>query len=72
MVNGAVTGKGKDEEGEFTLKGNVARDGSLSFKKKYKNKKVIEYEGKLHDKEINGKWSANGQTGVFSIKVGTI
>ena len=35
---GKLQGKGKDEIGEFTLKGKVYKDGGLDFKKEYKGR----------------------------------
>ena len=64
---GKLQGKGKDEIGEFTLKGKVYKDGGLDFKKEYKGRHTVEYSGRLSEdgKSITGDWNVPGSNGGF-------
>lgn len=54
---GIIKGKGNDVVGEFTIEGNVERNGQSRFVKKYTGKHSVQYDGLLTYKEINGRWS---------------
>lgn len=64
-----LKGKGRDEIGEFTIKGKIHADGGVDFKKEYKGRHTVEYHGKLNGFEIQGEWMVGGATGNFSITV---
>ena len=69
-VGGKVKGKGKDENGEFKLKGKVHSDGGVDFKKEYKGRHTVNYSGRMvGGTEIEGEWDVQGATGNFKISV---
>jgi hypothetical protein len=67
-----VKGKGKDENGDFKVKGKVHSDGTVSFKKEYSGgRHKVEYEGRINEAgdAIKGDWSESGSSGIFEISV---
>lgn len=68
-IGDKVKGKGRDEVGEFTIKGKVHSDGGVDFKKEYKGRHTVEYMGRMNGKQISGDWSVNGASGTFNISV---
>ena len=69
-VGDKLKGKGKDEIGEFTLKGKVHSDGAVDFKKEYKGRHTVNYMGRMNGKNvIEGEWEVSGASGNFKIEV---
>jgi hypothetical protein len=69
--DGELKGKGRDEVGEFELKGRLFKDGGVDFKKQYKGRHTVEYSGRMSEEggKITGEWSVAGMTGGFVIEV---
>jgi hypothetical protein len=67
-----VKGKGRDEVGEFKIKGKVHNGGGVTFKKEYKGRgHKVEYDGRLEDngRKIHGQWSMSHGSADFEITV---
>lgn len=67
VMNGDVMGKGKDEVGEFELRGFCNEFGDAQFAKRYIGKHTVMYNGKVDNKSMKGSWSVAGLTGNFEI-----
>jgi hypothetical protein len=73
LGGGEVKGKGKDEIGEFSIKGKVHSDGAVDFKKEYKGRHTVNYMGRITGKNtIEGDWDVGGARGAFKLEVRTI
>ena len=66
-INGEIKGKGKDNVGEFTVRGWVNEFGDAQFQKAYVGKHTVMYSGKLNGKSLTGTWSVAGYNGTFEI-----
>jgi len=67
---GSVKGKGRDEVGEFTIKGKVHGDSTVDFKKEYKGRHTVTYMGRITVKNvIEGDWEVSGARGGFKLEV---
>jgi len=66
-INGDVLGKGKDDVGEFELRGACNEFGDAQFAKRYIGKHTVMYNGKVDNKSMKGTWSVAGMTGNFEI-----
>jgi hypothetical protein len=64
-----IKGKGRDNVGDFKIKGKVHSDGGADFKKEYKGRHTVEYHGRLDASgtELKGEWNVSGSTGTFLI-----
>jgi hypothetical protein len=61
---GVLEGFGSDAIGDFTIGGRAAKNGVVSFIKKYLNSGQFHYKGKLDNKsKIRGDWTFKGKDG---------
>lgn len=69
IYQGAVTGKGRDDVGEFTISGKIDQSNSLSFTKQYIGQHAVEYNGTFTERQMSGKWSiaSFGLSGDFQL-----
>lgn len=70
VKEGTVKGKGRDEIGEFKIKGKVHHNGGVDFKKEYKGRHTVVYMGTLTENRlIEGEWEVSGARGNFKLEV---
>jgi hypothetical protein len=71
---GKIRINGKDEHGDYKLKGKINHDGSVLLEKKYEtSEKVFKFKGQINDKgDIEGKWMGkhDNKGGEFLIQLG--
>ena len=65
---GGITGGGKDANGDFTISGHLDQSNNVVFAKKYATY-TVDYNGVLSNGAITGKWSVQGASGDFEIKM---
>lgn len=57
VFQGAVTGNGNDEVGDFTISGNLQTNNQLVFTKQYIGKHAVNYTGTFTDNKVTGQWA---------------
>ena len=64
-----ISGQGRDCVGEFTLRGEIAPDATVSLIKQYVGRHAVVYSGQ-HDGEgmIFGVWVLHGDDGKFAMR----
>jgi hypothetical protein len=67
---GKINGKGKCAEGEYTLRGRLAKEGGVFIELNYTGKGQAYFEGKMDDRCIKGTYKTSEKTGNFAIELG--
>ena len=70
-MDGNIQGGGNDTVGGFDIRGRVNGDCSVQFIKQYHGQHSVDYNGRLSDNLIRGRWSLTGMEGDFEIQIHT-